>query len=101
VGDSADKDPQASAHGSAKPEAIAQDPLPKPQPRQQTQPDKKGRCPSPRQVPFNGLCWLEQSGLSGEECEKHGYLYMKGRCYAPVFTPQGKWQPTADPPGTP
>jgi serine/threonine protein kinase len=100
VGDSADKDTGTSAHGSAKQEAIAQDPLPKPQPRQQTQPDGQGRCPGPRQVPLNGLCWLEQSGLSGEECEKHGYLYMKGQCYAPVFTPHGKRQPTSDPPGT-
>jgi len=99
VGDSSNKATQSSDHGSARPEPIAQDPLPKPQPRQQTQPDKKGRCPGPRQVPFNGFCWLEYPGLTGEACEKHGYLYMKGQCYAPVFTPQGKRQPTSNPPG--
>jgi hypothetical protein len=51
VGDSADKDTQASAHGSAMPEAITQEPLPKLQSRQQTQPDTKGRCPAAGRCP--------------------------------------------------
>jgi serine/threonine protein kinase len=100
VGDSSAKSSQAAAHAPAKQESIAQDTLPKPQPRQ-ARPDEKGHCPGPKQVPLNGLCWLEYPGLTGEECRQHGYAYIKGRCYAPVFTPHGKPQPTSDPPDTP
>jgi serine/threonine protein kinase len=100
VGDSSDKASQASAHVLAKQEVIAQDTLPKPQPRQ-TRPDEKGLCPGPKQVRLNDLCWLEIPGLTGEECRQHGYAYIKGRCYAPVFTPHGKPQPTARPSDSP
>jgi eukaryotic-like serine/threonine-protein kinase len=100
VGDSLDKNSRASAHVPAKQEPITQDTLPKPQPRQ-TQPDERGRCPGRRQVPLNGHCWLEQPGLAGEECKENGYAYIKGRCYAPVFTPHEKPQPTSAPSDSP
>jgi serine/threonine protein kinase len=96
VGDSLDKNSRASAHVPAKQETLSQDTLPKPQPRQ-TQPDERGRCPGRKHVPLNGLCWLEYPGLTGEECKESGYAYIKGRCYAPVFTPHGKPQPTSEP----
>jgi len=96
VGDSSAKAPQSSEQAPARQEAIAQDTLPNPQPRQ-TQPDGKGLCPSRKQVAFKGFCWLEQPGLGSDECKEQGYTYLKGRCYAPVFTPQGKPQPTSAP----
>jgi hypothetical protein len=100
VGDSSSRDSRATAHVPAKQEAIAQDTLPKPQPRQ-AQPDAKGHCPGRKHVPLNGLCWLEQPGLTGEECRESGYAHIKGRCYAPVFAPPGKPQPTAEPTDSP
>jgi hypothetical protein len=100
VGDSSKKASQDSAHVPAKQKPFAQDTLPKPLPRQ-TQPDAKGHCPGRMQVPLNGLCWLEQPGLTGDECKENGYAYINGRCYAPVFTPQGKPQPTSDPSDSP
>jgi len=99
VGDSTAKAPQSSAKAPPKQEAIAQDTPPNPQPRQ-TQPDGKGRCPGRKQVAFDGFCWMEQAGLGSDECKESGYTYRKGRCYAPVFTPQGKPQPTSAPPGS-
>lgn len=100
VGDSSKKASQDSAHVPAKQKPIAQDTLPKPLPRQ-TQTDEKGHCPGRKHVPLNGLCWLEIPGLTGDECKESGYASIKGRCYAPVFTPQGKPQPTSDPSDAP
>jgi hypothetical protein len=100
VGDSSNKASQDSAHVPAKQKPIAQDTLPKPLPRQ-AQTDEKGHCPGLKHVPLNGLCWLEIPGLTGDECKESGYAYVKGRCYAPVFTPPGKPQPTSDPPDSP
>jgi serine/threonine protein kinase len=100
VGDASNKDARASAHAPVKQEAIAQDTLPKPQPRQ-TRPDERGHCPGRKHVPLNGFCWLEHPGLTGEECRESGYAYIKGRCYAPVFTPHRKPQPTSEPPDSP
>jgi len=92
VGDSSNKASQDSADVPAKQKPIAQDTLPKPLPRQ-AQPDERGACPGRKHVPLNGLCWLEQPGLTRDECKESGYAYINGRCYAPVFTPQGKPSP--------
>jgi eukaryotic-like serine/threonine-protein kinase len=96
VGDSVSSAAPASAHPPAEPEAVAQDPLPKPHPRQ-VRPDEQGKCPSRKQVEINGACWVEQPPMSAEECTEAGLAYYKGRCYAPTVAPPEKPLPTSSP----
>jgi hypothetical protein len=66
----------------------------------QAQPDKKGRCPHPRQVILSGGCWLRME-LSREECEAvSGQLYQGG-CYVPILTSKKTGRPTTSGPGAP
>jgi eukaryotic-like serine/threonine-protein kinase len=97
VGDVATSAALASAHPpSSEQEAIAQESLPKPHPRQM-RPDEQGKCPSRKQVKINGVCWVELPPMSAEACAENGHAYYKGRCYAPTDTPSEKPQPTSSP----
>jgi eukaryotic-like serine/threonine-protein kinase len=96
VGDSAPGAVPAAAHPPAEQEAIAQEPPPKPHPRQ-VRPDEKGKCPGRKQVAFSGACWVEQPPMTAEECMENGLTYYKGRCYAPTTAPPEKPQPTSSP----
>jgi serine/threonine protein kinase len=99
VGDTAPTEPQASAPPASEGEAIAQEPdsVPRPGPRQQTQPDKKGRCPGSMQVAFDGGCWVENPAMNAEACVQSGYVLRKGKCYTPVLESPRKSVPTSSP----
>ena len=72
--------------------------LPSPkQPRSQTQPDAKGRCPVSVQVAFNGGCWVELPSMTTEACVKSGYEVFNGKCYAPALEVPQKAVPTSSP----
>jgi serine/threonine protein kinase len=81
-------------------QSISQDspfiPDPK-QPHRQILPDAKGRCPAPKQVVFNGGCWVEQAAMTAEECVRNGYVLSKGKCYAPALELPQKPAPTSAP----
>jgi serine/threonine protein kinase len=95
VGDSATA-PLTSAHPPSDKEPVSQDTALQPRPGQ-TLPDDKGRCPMPKQVPFNGGCWVETSSITYEECVGSGYAYFKGKCYSPALAPPKKTLPTSGP----
>jgi hypothetical protein len=78
-------------------EPLAQDTPPEPF-EGQAQPDKKGRCPRPQHVIFNGSCWgpLE---LNREKCEDVSGQMYQGTCYVPIF-PRGVKRPNTSGPGT-
>ena len=65
--------------------------------REQARPNKRGRCPGPKQVPINGGCWLEFPSMRAEECTENGNVLFKGKCYAPAFEPAQKTPPTSSP----
>jgi serine/threonine protein kinase len=67
------------------------------QPHRQTLPDAKGRCPEPKQVVFNGGCWVEQAAMPAEECVRNGYVLSKGKCYTPALELPQKPAPTSAP----
>jgi predicted Ser/Thr protein kinase len=96
VGDEASRQLPASAHPPAEPEAVAQEPLPKPHPRQ-VRPDEKGKCPGRTQVALNEACWVEFPSMKAEACAENGYAYYKGRCYAPTVEAPEKPRPTSTP----
>lgn len=64
-------------------QSVAADTLPEPA-EGQAQPDKKGRCPHPRQVILNGACWARMT-VNREECDALPGSMYQGVCYAPVF----------------
>ncbi|HLL02657.1 MAG TPA: serine/threonine-protein kinase [Myxococcaceae bacterium] len=100
VGERAPTEPRVPSPPEQEQKSVSQDspfiPDPK-QPRQQASPDAKGRCPGPKQVAFNGGCWIEQAALSAEECTAGGYMYLKGKCYTPVLASPEKTVPTSGP----
>jgi serine/threonine protein kinase len=55
----------------------------------QTQPDKKGRCPHPRQVVLNGGCWLRLN-VGPQDCEAGNGQMYQGACYVPILRPGSK-----------
>jgi len=63
--------------------------------QRQAEPDARGRCPDARHVARNERCWVEQP-MNAEQCERSGYVYEQGKCYAPVFATRRK--PTSSPP---
>jgi serine/threonine protein kinase len=99
VGDTSPAEPEASAPPASEGEPIAQEPdsVPRPGPRQQIQPDKKGRCPGSMQVAFDGGCWVEQPTMTAEACVQGGYMLRKGKCYTPVLESPQKSVPTSSP----
>jgi serine/threonine protein kinase len=97
VGDTSSRELPASAHPPSEPEVVAQEPLPKPHPRQ-VRPGEKGKCPGRTQVALNGACWVEFPSMNAEACAENGYAYYKGRCYAPTVAAPEKPQPTSTPP---
>ncbi|HEX8697247.1 MAG TPA: protein kinase [Myxococcaceae bacterium] len=97
VGEASPAEPHTPITPSTEKKPPAQQPLPEPRPGQ-PRPDKKGRCPGPRQVPINGGCWVEQLPMNAEECEANSYVPFNGKCYAPALTPLKKHQPTSSPP---
>ncbi len=97
VGDTSPVDPRASTLPPTQMKPVTQEPLPEPRPGQ-VRPDKRGRCPGPKQVPINGGCWVELLQMSAEECTANGYMTFKGRCFGPAQPPPKKPQPTASPP---
>jgi serine/threonine protein kinase len=61
----------------------------------QAEPDARGRCPLPEHVVIDSRCWVKQA-MAAEPCEKSGYIYVQGKCYAPVFSTRRR--PTSNPP---
>jgi serine/threonine protein kinase len=96
VGDSSPGAHPASVHPPAEQEALAQEPLPKPHPKQ-VRPGDKGKCPGRKQVVLNGACWVEFPATTAEECAENSLTYYKGRCYAPALTPPENPVPTSSP----
>jgi serine/threonine protein kinase len=96
VGDSTTSALPPSAQPPSEQEVLAQEPLPKPHPRQ-VRTDEKGKCPGRQQVPLNGACWVELPSMTSEACAENGLAYYKGRCYAPTLAPPEKPQPTSSP----
>jgi serine/threonine protein kinase len=96
VGDTSPTESQDATPSSEESRPLAQQPPPEPRPWQ-ARPDKKGRCPSPEQVPINGGCWAEQPPRSAEECAEIGYVPFKGKCYLPAPAPPKKTVPTSNP----
>ncbi|MBN1208211.1 MAG: protein kinase [Myxococcaceae bacterium] len=72
--------------------AITQDTPPKPFPGQR-RPNEKGQCAGSDQVLINGSCWLELRTKDAASCEQGGYVFFKGRCFAPAFPPRRKPPP--------
>ncbi|MDY7230288.1 serine/threonine protein kinase [Hyalangium rubrum] len=93
VGDTSLTAPLASAHVPASREAVALDESPKLFPGQR-KPDAKGQCPDQEQVAINGGCWVNVA-MGADACERNGYVYLQGKCYAPSFAPPRK--PTSEP----
>jgi serine/threonine protein kinase len=96
LGDSATTKGQDSTPSAAGKSSLAQASPPEPR-AEQARPDKRGRCPGPKQVPINGVCWLEFPSMSAEECTENGNMLFKGKCYAPAFAPPQKTLPTSSP----
>ncbi|MDY7230254.1 serine/threonine protein kinase [Hyalangium rubrum] len=63
----------------------------------QSRPDEKGRCPGRKQVAMNGGCWVDLFPMDADECAENGYVYNRGRCYAPAIAPPSKPPPTSSP----
>jgi serine/threonine protein kinase len=97
VGDTSPTQPRVPTPPSQEKKPVAQEPLPEPLPGQ-IKPDKSGRCPGRKQVLINGGCWFEMPQLSAEECVENNGVLVKSKCYAPVFAPPKKAQPTSSPP---
>jgi len=100
VGDRAPTEPRDTPTPPAETESISQDSpsMPDPeQPRRQVRPDSKGRCPMPKHVALNGVCWVEHPSMTAEECVGSGYMPLKGKCYAPVLELLRKAAPTSNP----
>jgi serine/threonine protein kinase len=95
VGDASPTGSQPATLPPTRKRPMTQEPLPEPRPGQ-IQPDKKGQCPGPKQVPINGGCWGEVLPMSAQECAENGYVRFKGKCYAPLAAPK-KPQPTSSP----
>jgi hypothetical protein len=93
VGDTSAKAASRSSEASSEKEPVASDVPEKTFPGQ-VQPDAKGRCPRPGHVVINGLCWATHP-VNAQECEGSGYVYVQGKCYAPVFSTRKK--PTSNP----
>jgi serine/threonine protein kinase len=78
----------SSSRDASKPSSektpTAQEPLPEPRPGQ-TRPEAKGRCPGRTQVLINGGCWVENPVMTAETCTENGYVFLKGKCYAPAL----------------
>ena len=79
-------------------EPLAADSPPEPS-EGQLQPDKKGRCPHPRQVVLNGGCWRRME-VNNEECETFNGQMYEGGCYVPIF-PRGFKRPSTSGPDSP
>jgi eukaryotic-like serine/threonine-protein kinase len=88
-----------AAARSSLPEPMAENSLPEPSPGQ-AQPDKKGRCPHPRQVILNGSCWLRME-VSPDECEAASGQMYQGGCYVPILPRGTKRRPSTSGPGSP
>ncbi|HLL04859.1 MAG TPA: protein kinase [Myxococcaceae bacterium] len=98
VGDSSPAAPQPSSSPPTDTPPIAQEAPPKPRPGQ-AEPDERGRCPAPKQVPLNGGCWVELSSMTAEECAGSGGVIFKGKCYvAPLAPPKSKKPPPTSSP---
>jgi len=98
VGDSAPTAPRVSPSPATQKKPLAQQPLPGPRP-EQLRPDKKGRCPGPKQVPLNGGCWLDVSpAVDAQACAAGGYVLFQGKCFVPANAPPKQPQPTSSPP---
>jgi len=98
VGDSSPAEPHPSTPPPTDKKPIAQETLPKPRPGQ-AEPDERGQCPSRKQVPLNGGCWVELSSMTAEECTESGGVLFKGKCYvAPLAPPEPKKPPPTSSP---
>jgi serine/threonine protein kinase len=97
VGDTTPTEPQATPPPPKEKKPLTQEPLPEPRPGQ-TQPDKNGRCPGPKQVPINGGCWLEHPQVTAGECVENEGVLFQGKCFGPALAPPKKTQPTSNPP---
>jgi serine/threonine protein kinase len=87
MGESAPATPPAAVRPPTERKAIAQDRPPRPVPGQ-SRPNEKGQCPAREQVHINGGCWLEFRTKDAASCEQSGYVFFKGRCFAPAFAPR-------------
>jgi serine/threonine protein kinase len=96
LGDSSATKSQGSPAPAPDRSPLAQASPPEPR-REQARPDKRGRCPGPKQVPINGGCWWEFPLMSAEECKENGNMLFKGKCYAAAFAPPQKAPPTSSP----
>jgi serine/threonine protein kinase len=98
AGDTAPSAPRESTSPATEKKPLAQEPLPEPRPGQ-LRPDKRGQCPSRKQVPLNGGCWLDvSSSTDAQTCAASGYVLFQGKCFGPVLAPPKKPQPTSSPP---
>ena len=99
VGDTTPTEPQAGEAPHSEKKPVAQEPsyVPPSGPRQQVQPDKRGRCPGRMQEAFDGGCWVQQSSMPVEACVENGYVLRKGKCYAPALEVPRKAVPTSSP----
>jgi serine/threonine protein kinase len=100
VGDTAPGEPEDSTPPASDGKSMDQHPeaVPRRVPRQQLQPDKKGRCPGSMQVAFDEGCWVENPKMTAEACVESGYVLRKGKCYSPVLETPLKSVPTSSPP---
>lgn len=94
LGETASRNPPPPKPTESQPKTISQEPPPEPYPGQLT-PDARGRCPGPKQIALNGGCWGESPTKDAEECEKNGWVFTKGRCYAPIMGSRRKPPPTS------
>jgi serine/threonine protein kinase len=100
TGERAPSSPPSSTPPPSGQQPVSQDPphIPGPdQPLRRARPDAKGQCPAPKQVVFNGGCWVEQAAMTAEECVRNGYVLHKGRCYTPALELPQKTVPTSAP----
>jgi len=100
LGDTSTTEPEASAPPSSKEEPMAQEPRAERRlgpPRQQLQPDAKGRCPGHKQVALDGGCWVETAPMTAEACVESGYVLRQGKCYTPAVEVLQKPVPTSGP----
>jgi hypothetical protein len=97
VGEAAASTPPAAVPPPSERKAITQDTPPRPVPGQ-SRPDEKGQCADTDQVHINGGCWLELRTKSAASCARGGYVFFKGRCFAPAFPPHRKHPPMSGPP---
>jgi predicted Ser/Thr protein kinase len=100
LGDTSPTEPEVSAPPSSKEAPMAQEPRAERRlgpPRQQLQPDAKGRCPGHKQVAIDGGCWVETAPMTAEACVESGYVLRQGKCYTPAVEALQKPVPTSDP----